>query len=352
MIRTLGFKYNVLRSGAIFSRLIALSDASSDASAPTIRMNDSGPIKTSFLGTFLPNAKVDLLSDEVQPVIVIDGVEHPLGVFLVTTVSDSQGDTARSISIEAYDRGWRLESTKTETMIYFAAGTNYLEAVKGLLTAAGITSVIETPTAASLTEARQEWDVGTSYLTIVNQLLGEINYKEIWFNQDGVAILEPVKTPTAENITHTLDSEKVSSLLLPSLRRETDAFSAPNVFICVCSNPDKDVPLVATAVNDNPASPLSTVRRGRRICTVEYVDNIASQKELQAYADRQRDSSMIRGETLIAQTALLPGFGVDDVTALHFNDFSGICLERAWTMELCVGGTMSHTLEKVVYALE
>lgn len=346
MQRTLGFKYNVLRGNAIYSQLIAMQDAS----APTIRMNDSGPIKTSFSGTFLPNAAVNLLSDELQPVLVVNGVEHPLGVFLVSTVSELE-DPARSIAVEAYDRGWRVESTKTESMIYFAAGTNYLEAVKTLLEQAGITTVIETPTAAALAEDRQEWAVGTSFLTIVNQLLGEINYKELWFNQNGIAILEPVLTPTAENITHTLDSDDVSSLLLPELRKETDAFSAPNVFICICSNLDMDVPMVATSVNENPASPLSTISRGRRICSVEYVDNIANQAELQTYADKKRDNSMIRGETLIAQTALLPGFGVDDVTALHFNDFSGICMERAWTMELSVGGTMSHTLEKVVYAL-
>ncbi len=349
MQRTLGFKYKVLRENAEYSQLIAMPDAA----APNIRMNDTGEIKLSFSGTFLPPPPgVDLFSDEIAPVLIVNGTEHQLGVFMATTVSEYEDAAAQSVAIEAYDRTWRLSAAKTETMIYFAAGTNYLEAVKSMLEDVGITTVIETPTTETLAEARQDWEIGTSYLQIVNKLLSEINYKEIWFNSHGAAVLEPVTTPTAENISHTLDSDEVSSLIIPSLRRTTDLFSAPNVFICICSNPDKSEVLVSTAVNDNPASPLSVQHRGRRICTVEYVDNIASQSELDAYAARIRDNSMIRGETLIVQTALLPGYGVDEIIALHYKDFSGICTERGYTMELQVGGVMTHTMEKVVYALE
>lgn len=349
MIRELGFKYNVLRGGAAYAQLHAMPDTA----APSIRMNDTGEIKMSFSGTFLPPPEgVDLLSDEIAPVLIVDGVEHPLGVFLVATAEKTEETAEASVLLEAYDRTWRLSTAKTETLVYFAAGMNYLGVVEQLLQEAGILTVIKTPTAATLAEARQDWPVGTPFLEIINQLLSEINYKEIWFDASGAAMLEPVTTPTAQNIAHTLDSEEVKCLMLPTLRRTTDIFSSANVFICICSNPDKDEPLVAVAVNDNPASPLSVTRRGRRICTVEYVDNIANQQELDDYAARRRNNSMIRGETLIAQTALLPGFGVDEVTALHFGDFSGICLERGFTMDLRVGGVMSHTLERVVYALE
>ena len=61
---------------------------------------------------------------------------------------------------------------------------------------------------------------------------------------------------------------------------------------------------------------------------------------------------MIRGETLIVQTALLPGYGVDEITALYYKNFTAICLERGFTMDLRVGGVMTHTLERVVYVLE
>ena len=81
------------------------------------------------------------------------------------------------------------------------------------------------------------------------------------------------------------------------------------------------------------------------------MNNIASQSELQAYADRLRDESMIGGETVIVETALLPGYGVADVTSVHVGDLNAICIERAWDMTLQVGGVMKHTLEKVVINL-
>ena len=111
-------------------------------------------------------------------------------------------------------------------------------------------------------------------------------------------------------------------------------------------------------------------RRGREIVRVSTVDNIASQAELQAYAERLRNDSLLTSETVSVTTGLLPGWEVADVVALHtaprvyiertrrgkrFVAYPGsndICISRAFDMELKVGGKMRHTLEKVVYNLE
>ena len=57
---------------------------------------------------------------------------------------------------------------------------------------------------------------------------------------------------------------------------------------------------------------------------------------------------MITGETIVVQTGLLPGFGVDDVTAIRYGDLFAVCRERAYSISLNVGGIMQHTLERVV----
>lgn len=353
-MRTVDFIYKLVRSGGEMGYLYPAA-----GSAPTIRMQDSAEIKMSLQGVFSPQAldadgqpiEPNWLTDEIQPVLVIDGVPSPLGVFLPATVTPSEADGIALLSIEAYDRCWRVKDVYTDNMHYIAAGTNYLTAVEQLLTAAGIGLVVKTPTSATLPEARQGWDMGTSYLTIVNELLGEINYNPLWFDARGAAILEPASVPTAANIEHTLDASNVESLLLPQISRETDVFQAPNVFLVTCQNPDKSGPMVARSENTNPQSPLSIMRRGRQIMSVTRVNNIASQEELQAYADRLRNESMIRGETIRVSTALLPGFGVADVTAIHYGDLSAVCIERAWTMQLTVGGAMTHELERVVISL-
>lgn len=346
-MRTVSFRYVIVRDGADYTEIFPAS-----GSAPSIRMNDGGKIKTSFSGSFAdPGDAVNWLSDRIRPEMILDGVRCPLGIFLPASVKVQETATQRSVSVEAYDQCWILRDTKTESLQYFAAGTEYLAAVQSLLTAAGIPLVSVTPSSAVLPEAREDWNVGTSYLDIINQLLSEINYNPIWFDQNGLAILEPASTPTAANIEHTLDDTNVKSLILPNISRETDVYQAANVFVVVCSNADKEEGMVARAENTNPQSPLSIARRGRRIVKVTRVDNIADQNELQAYADRLRNESMISGETIQVTTGLLPGFGVADVVALRYGDLFTTCIEHRWTMQLQVGGMMQHTLEKVVINL-
>lgn len=354
-MRKIGFRYNLLRGGAYYAQLRAL-----DLSPPRIRMDDGGEIKSSFTGTFAPYARdaawrlreIDWLSDEIQPVLVIDRVEHPLGVFAVATPTEDEVDGLRSVRVECYDRGWLVRDTRTENLLFFRRGTLVLDAVEQLLTAAGIRAIFKTPSLAAFTEDREDWDVGTSHLAIANQLLQEINYNPLWFNATGAAILEPVTVPDADKIAHRFDTRDKSTRVLPGISRTTDVFSAPNVWICTCANPEKDELMVAVAENSNPQSPLSTVRRGRRICAKISVDNIYSQEDLQAYADRLRNESMITGESIQLSTGLLPGFGVGDVAALRYGDLSALCIERGYDMELAVGGRMTHRLEKVVYNLD
>lgn len=361
-MRTIDFAYHVLRNNAFFGFLHAPMDRGN-----VLRMDDSGEIKMSLSGTFSPfvtdvdgnPVEADFLSDEIRPMLIVDGTEHALGVYGVANAVPTETGGVQRLQVEAFDRCWKVRDHYTESRIHIEAGTSYITAIEGLLIEAGITIILATPTNAVLAEAREDWEIGTSYLTIVNQLLGEINYNQLWFTPEGNAVLEPASVPTAENIEHTmsdmpeelLDGAVKIDRMLPSITRETDVYSAPNVFLCIVSNPDKSGPMKAKAENTNPQSPLSIQRRGRRIMKVERVDNIASQAELQAYADRLRNESMIGGETIRVTTALQPGYGVADVVAIKYGDLNAICIERAFSMELSVGGKMTHELERVVYHL-
>lgn len=348
MKRELDFRYDILRNGADYTTLDPVT-----GTMPTIAMVDSGEIKTTLMGTFYdPGDKVDWLTDEIRPTIIIDGVPHHLGIFLPGTVEYAENNTSRTVTVEAYDRCWRVKTRCAETLRYFAQGLNYLNVVVSLLTDAGITSVAKVNTAHTLVEDREDWNIGTSNLAIVNELLAEINYKQLWFDQDGAARLEPAAQAKAENIQHIFDDANVKSLMIPGIRKSTDIYAAPNVFLCVCSNADKSGPMSAIAENTNPQSPLSIARRKRRITQVVNVNNIASQAELEVYANRMVTSSMLRGETISVETCLLPGFGVNDVVGIQYGDYMAICVEKAWTMTMGIGGTMQHTLERVIINAE
>lgn len=356
------FRYKILRNGVEFAEIFA-------ASAPTLRMQSTGEIKVSLQGEFLDKAvdahgkpvEVKWLTDEIQPIMYRDGEEHPLGVLVPTTVTPTRSNGQKTLSIQAYDRCWKVKDSKVEGFIYLAAGGLYTDAIEGLLTSSGIATVLKTKSTETLAEERSDWSTGETYLKVINDLLSEINYNQLWFDQKGAAILRPITEPTANNINHTFSSKKTDSRIAqeakiisitPKITRTMDIYNAPNVFVCVCSNPDKADVMIAKAENTNLQSPLSIPRRGRRIVETVNINNIASQSELQKYADTLRNRSMYIGEVIQVETALLPDFGVNDITAINDEDVFGICTETAWEMHLQPGGRMSHTLERTVINLE
>lgn len=354
-MRKIAFRFNLLRQGAYYAQLRAL-----ESETPRIRMRREDRLKMAFTGTFAPEAQdavgrrveYNLLTDEIQPVLVIDGVPHSLGVYIPTTPSDKDDGTVSSVHVEAYSRCQRVQDTNSASLLYWPRGTLYLDAIDQLLTAAGIETVFKVPSSAAFSEAREDWAPGVSYLDVVNQLLEEIGYNPLWFNADGHAMLQPASVPEVSAIRHILDASDPDTRVLPGISRETDLFNAPNVFVVICANPDKAALLSATSVNDNPQSPISVPRRGRQIVSVTRVNNIASQAELQAYADRLRNESLISGETVRVSSGLLPGWGVADVVGLHYKDLTAVCVEEAFDMELKIGGRMTHELRKVVYNIE
>lgn len=347
MTRTVEFRYKIIRNGADYGVLHPAA-----GSAPQISMRETDAVKTSFSGMFLPPEKeVNWLTDEIRPEIIINGTANSLGIFCPFSVNETDDGTMKTISVSANDRCWTVRDCKTERRVYLAAGTNYVDAVISLISEAGIAAINASETDAVLTEDREDWEIGTSYLDIANQLLSEINYDPIWFDADGICTIQPTYTPTAANIRHTLDEHKIESLLIPGIESVTDLLEKANVFVCVCSNADKSTPMRAVAENTNPQSPLSIARRGRRITEVIRVNNIASQEALQTMANKMVTDSMMLGEVLTVNTCLLPGWGVGDVTAIHYGELMAICRETAWTMDLTIGGRMMHTLERKVMAL-
>lgn len=195
MTRDVRFRVDVLRNGAPITHL-----QWDTGSPPQIIASRDATIHTSIKGTFLVNDAVDYLSDELQPVMAIDGQETPLGIYQAATPSIKGAAGQKRVEVEAYDRCWRVYSNRTETILHLSAGASYLTEIRKLLTACGVALVIATPSDATLQTDREDWDVGTSYLTIVNDLLAEINYNSLWFDASGVARLEPYQEPSAQNI--------------------------------------------------------------------------------------------------------------------------------------------------------
>lgn len=341
MIRTYSARVDIYRNGA---RLTTLQMAD----APQITADASAAIKMGLSGTFYFNPLADYLNDELRPIQIIDGVEYPAGVFHISRMQDSYDQFGRTTRIEAYDKGFLLKSTTTESILYLAAGTPYLTAIEQLMTGAGIALVRAEKSSAVLATDREDWPIGTDYLTIVNTLLSEINYCEIWFDANGYAVLQSEVSASAGNIQHNYNGLDVKSVLSPDCTATTDIWDKPNVFIAICQNPDLNEPLIATAENDSPSSSISINKRGRRISKTYKVDNIADAEALQKYANNLRNESMLASEELTIYTANMPGHGIGDTVAVQHPKISGIYKETGWNLTLAPGQLMQHDVQRKV----
>ena len=341
MIRQYQTRVDVIRNGATVTSLQPASD-------PNITCESSAEIKTSMGADFYDNADVNWLTDELKPYQIIDGEEFPVGVFMVATIVDSYDQNGvKVMSVEAYDRCFLLKETKTESMWFVPAGTNYIAAIEELLVLAGLSLWLSTPTTKTMATDR-EFEIGTSFLDIINTFLSEINYGSIWFDQNGFGVLQPTRSATAGNIDHQYGTTDGLRVLKRPCSRQVDIFNAPNVFIVVCQNPDLKEQLVSVAVNENPMSELSVFRRGRRIATVVSVDNVPDQETLDEYASELVFKSMLSEEVVTIATGNVPGHTVNNIVALLHPDISGLFQETGWSLTLAPGQEMQHTLRRAM----
>ena len=341
-IRSVDYRVDVLRNGVPWQRMTY-------ASAPSVYCSAGDEIPLTFRGEFRHIDELRPITDELQPVMILDGAEYPLGVYRIGSMSWRRNAAGvRYDNIVAYDRGLLLRRAALEHREFWPAGTRYLDIVQQYLTRAGIRMAIVEDSDAVLQTDREDWDIGTPYLTIVNALLGEITYNRIWFDLTGAARIQRYRAPSAATLQHQYREGDQIRVLGREYCAEMDIFDAPNVFIAVLENPEYPEPIYRTAVNDSPASQISTISQGLRIPKVLMVDNIADEAALQDYVNRVRDESMRTSEYVTFESVNLGTHGVGDVIGLQIQDLSGIFREVSWNLSMQVGAMMQHRAERVV----
>lgn len=275
-------------------------------------------------------------------------VNYPLGVFIMTSPSRKESNNTVYWDVDCYDKGIILKEDKLQDRLFIAAGSNYVSQVKNILLSAGIDRyVIESTTL--VTGMDLEFEIGTSKLEVINDLLYAINFYPIHFNSNGFAetgrYVEPMQRET--EFGYMTGDE---SVILPETTQKSDLFNVPNVVIRYINNPDAEF-LRSIYVNDNPNSSVSTVRRGRRIVDVESVEDMADQNTLDAYTKRVAIEKSQAYDSVHMSTAIMPMHGFRNCIFIREDklNIQTKYIEYAWSMDLEPGGSMAHELKRVVY---
>lgn len=223
-------------------------------------------------------ADVNLLTARIRPVRVIEGLpETPLGVYVLNAQPEKWSGTGRTYELILTDKSTVLEQDAVAES--FTAGTAdpILEIVADVISSAGEAISLDGSDTRTLSVERT-WEAGTSKLTIVNDLLTDsLGYFALRVNGQGSFRAEPYVEPSKRSVKYSglnyADGTPLKrelrdgsqSIYLPEWTLDRVSYDIPNRVIAVASGTGDGPALSGTATNENPASPYSTVSRGRVI---------------------------------------------------------------------------------------
>lgn len=288
----------------------------------------------------------DMFRDRIRPVLITEQGEQPLGVYMIVSAPRMISDTEDFIQLEAYDETMIAKQAAFETRRFYAAGTTYLHIIENLLTELGFSDLyVESTTAATAEDL--EFAVGANVLETINDMLDAMNYQHLYTDENGTINIRRVKDPTEPAFVYK-DAQTFS--IMEKLTENTDIYDLPNVVVGVYSPTWDADPIVYKKVNDDPNSIISTVSRGYKVVKMIQLNNNATEEDLAAYVERVAFEAMQATETVEFTTAAEAGHEPTTAVQLDTKKVQGLFIEKNWTMDLAVGSyRMTHRAERKVF---
>lgn len=273
----------------------------------------------------------------------------PLGVFLPESPNRTVDGGVITRDVEAYDQLKVLRDDIGETRFVAQAGTLFTNLVANILDDAGVHNYVIEPSDLTLPIDR-EWEPGTHKLQIINDLLGAINYRSLYFDSYGVARGEKYYAPSETAPSHSYLDDNNSIYLADSLSHDMDLFNIANKWVLWVSEVDTE--LFAVYENTDPQSPTSSASRHRVITDFRREDPaIPDQASLQAKAKLLAQEASQVLEVIEVETRIMPNHGDRDVIEFRSNVLgvpSSMFSEHEWSFDLEAGSTMKHRIRKIV----
>lgn len=217
---------------------------------------------------------------------------------------------------------------------YVLEGTNGAEAVKELLSVTPAPVSIDGPSS-MLTQSIIAED-GETHLSMADKILKAMNLR-LRISGDGNITI----TSQAWDISGSFDALDNDSIE-PQIEIERDWFDCPNVFRAIQNE------MSAVARDDDPASYLSTVNRGREIWAEESSCDLNSGESIAEYAERRLKELQTVEMTAAYDRRFDPGIQVTDLVRLNYpaQGLDGIFEVTSQKIELGFGARVSEEVRK------
>lgn len=249
---------------------------------------------------------INYSQDRIRVWWEINDGEHlwPLGVYVLAAPSVQYREDGSSRDITLIDKLTVISDDRLLETLQIPAGANVVQAVVAQIQAAGETRIAATESGTVLSND-MTWEPGTSRLRVVNDLLSVVGYWSLWTDRQGQFRVEPYMDPASRPIAYRFE-EGETAIHSPEWEYSLSLWEATNTVVFISQADDDDNFWVASAVDDNPDSPTSTVSMGRVLNPiVEENVEAASQLDLQQQANRKLiDNSNVVGKMAVSHAAL------------------------------------------------
>lgn len=252
----------------------------------------------------------------------------------LASVPDTEiSGTLRRYPLACYSVLKPLEDVILQRGYYVLAGTDCASALRDLLAATPAPAVIEgqAPTLYQTIIA----EGGETPLSMAGRILDAIGWR-MRIDGDGTIRIGP------RGETETAAFGIYNDVIEPQLKLRSDWFSCPNVFRATSGD------LTATARDDSPDSPLSTVRRGREVWMAEDSVKLAEGEGLQQYAERRLLEEQARAGSVQYTRRFDPAVNVTDKVRLHYppQGLMGLYTVSSQSITLGAGAAVSEEVRR------
>lgn len=268
-----------------------------------------------------PGPPIDWLNVRIRPVVIYSRAdveqptaERPLGVFLAAAPREAWTATGRTWSVELLDklsildRDIVTDEEGNPATYSVAAGANVISTVRALIEETGETTQAILAQSHTLTSP-MTWELGTSRLRIINDILDAGNFTSLWTDAQGQFQTRPYVAPEDRAPVYSLLAPFVqgpSSLMAPEWSVDRDIYEVPNRYVAITSGSGDTPSMTAVAANMDPSSPFSYPARGRWITRVLTNAEAVSQDALDAIARRGLTSTTSVAAVIAVNHAYLP----------------------------------------------
>lgn len=338
-----------------------LAELTSETLEGKVQANVHNDIKLSLQVSGLNLSSIVPYASYVQPTVVLGDAygartEYPLGLYVTTPADKSHEQQYSTSKLEARSLEWILANSYPTAPYSVAVGDNPITKAGAILTQHGLRYTLP-PTTLTFAVAKT-WDVDSSYLTIVNDLLNAAAYYTIYPELTGYLTSQPYfELATAQPSLSLYSGE--GSIVVNTVTQQGVYDSVANK-VTVYKENSGGAAIRVTRTNNDPASAVSTVNlldangNPRIIHRVFKDSNIVSVNEAKALAKRLIEEGATYTNQLRVETIISPQRALHEVYDLAIYNASGAAIGYGlwWCDGWEIGfspkdASMSHNLKRL-----